>query len=264
MPLKVGLRQPPVGRILSIDSEGSPGSPPRTADLRSGPPVAHWTPLEAFLATTLILGVAIAVAFLVVPATVRPSGGPALPTTLLIMQATIIVATVFVAGRYGQARTAALSLSPPRAGWKSYGLGVAAFLVVLLALNTVLILILGHDPLADLRPMVAVIRGDGWLWTLLAFGLGAPLAEELLFRAFLLPALARGSLGFAGASIVSTLMWTSLHIGASALGLAEIFLIGLLLSWLLQRTGSVRVPLLCHILNNSVLVLAVRFLPLPL
>ena len=54
-----------------------------------------------------------------------------------------------------------------------------------------------QDMYADLRPFVRLF-GDQWVLALLVVGLGAPLSEELLFRGFLLSALARSRLGFAG------------------------------------------------------------------
>ena len=50
---------------------------------------------------------------------------------------------------------------------------------------------------ADLRPFVRLF-GEQWVLALLVVGIGAPLSEELLFRGFLLSALARSRLGFAG------------------------------------------------------------------
>jgi hypothetical protein len=84
-----------------------------------------------------------------------------------------------------------------------------------------------------------------------------------LFRGFLLSALARSQLGFAGGTIITTTWWTLLHWGYSAAGIVEVFLIGLFLSWLLWRTGSLRVPIFCHALYNSLIVVFLRHVPLP-
>ena len=53
---------------------------------------------------------------------------------------------------------------------------------------------------ADLRPFVQLVRRAGLALALLVVGIGAPLSEELLFRGFLLSALARTRLGFWGAA----------------------------------------------------------------
>ena len=52
----------------------------------------------------------------------------------------------------------------------------------------------------DLRPFVGFMTGPDWLLALLVVGIGAPLSEELLFRGFLLSALAGTRFGFLGAA----------------------------------------------------------------
>jgi hypothetical protein len=202
--------------------------------------------------------------FALLPIIVPATAGRHLASTLLAMQAVIVATTLVAARRHGADPTRALLLARPWNGWRAYVLGLAAMVALLFILNAILIVGFAHDPLRDLRPMADAIRGDGWTWLLLAVGLGAPLSEELLIRGFLLPPLARSTLGFAAASLLTTALWTLLHIGSSLAGLVEIFAIGLLFAWLVRRTGSIRVPLLCHVLNNAGLVFAVRYAPLPL
>jgi hypothetical protein len=120
-----------------------------------------------------------------------------------------------------------------------------------------------HDVLTDLRPFVNLIRGPDWALTAAVVGIGAPLSEELLFRGFLLSALARTGLGFWGAALISTALWTGLHIGYSLVGIIEVFILGMFFSWLLWRTGSLRVPIFCHAAYNSLIMLALRFVELP-
>jgi membrane protease YdiL (CAAX protease family) len=115
----------------------------------------------------------------------------------------------------------------------------------------------------DLRPFVDLIRGPDWALAAAVVAFGAPLSEEMLFRGFLLSALARTRLGFWGAALVSNLPWAALHAGYSAVGLAEVFAIGLLFSWLLWRTGSLRVLIFCHALYNALVLMVVRFVDLP-
>jgi len=115
---------------------------------------------------------------------------------------------------------------------------------------------------ADLRPFVHLF-GEQWVLALLVVGVGAPLSEELLFRGFLLSALARSRVGFVGGALVTSGLWTALHAGYSLAGIVEVFTIGLFLSWLLWRTGSLRVPIFCHGLYNALIVLVLRHVPLP-
>ena len=119
-----------------------------------------------------------------------------------------------------------------------------------------------HDMYADLRPFVQLF-GEHWVLALLVVGIGAPLSEELLFRGFLLSSLARSRIGFWPGALITTGLWTALHAGYSTAGIAEVFLIGMFFSWLLWRTGSLRVPIFCHALYNSLIVLVLWYVPLP-
>ena len=92
-------------------------------------------------------------------------------------------------------------------------------------------------------------------------GIGAPISEELLFRGFLLSALARWRAGFWPAAIVANVAWTSFHLGYSAAGLLEAFLGGLFFSWLLWRTGSLWLPIIGHAVTNIVFLAVIAVYP---
>jgi membrane protease YdiL (CAAX protease family) len=239
-----------------------------------GPPAFRartpWRPGPALLATFAILAVSILGARVLPPLlgldAVAPGGGDLMVglRVVAVFQVLAIALTLLVAmsvrPRSGRD---VLALGPAPWGWRAYA---AAFLAMA-ALQGVLAVVqhglLQHDMLTDLRPFMGFIRGPDWLVAALVLGIGAPLSEELLFRGFLLGALSRSGLGFWGAAVLSTLVWTALHAGYSLVGLAEVFAIGLLLSWLLWRTGSLRVTIFCHALYNSLIVLALRLVNLP-
>lgn len=146
------------------------------------------------------------------------------------------------------------------------GVGVVVAAFMLLALfacgYALLATLLDRQSVArDLAPAIAVIRTDAWPAAFLAIAIGAPLAEEVVFRGFLFAALASSRLGLVGAALVSTLGWTVLHAGYSVLGLIEVFVIGLYFCWLLVRTGSLWVPLACHALYNAALAIGLKWLP---
>jgi membrane protease YdiL (CAAX protease family) len=84
----------------------------------------------------------------------------------------------------------------------------------------------------------------------LAVIVGAPLAEELLFRGFLLPALTKTRRGFWGAAVVTTIGWTALHFYSIA-GLIEVFMIGVYFAWLVRRYGTLWLPMALHALYNG-------------
>jgi uncharacterized protein len=131
-----------------------------------------------------------------------------------------------------------------------YALGAGlttAFLAALTLINAWLVPDISQD-----QPSTALI-GELWVLALLVVGMGGPISEELLFRGFLLSALAT-KFGFWGAAIISTTFWAALHGGYSATGFLSVFAMGLLFCWQLHRGGSLRVPILCHALYNVIIV----------
>ena len=108
---------------------------------------------------------------------------------------------------------------------------------------------------ADLRPFVELVERAEWVLALLVVGIGAPLSEELLFRGFLLSALAQHAARLLGRALITTALWTPCTPATRSLGIVEVSLIGLFFSWLLWRTGSLRVAIFCHALYNSLIVL---------
>jgi uncharacterized protein len=97
--------------------------------------------------------------------------------------------------------------------------------------------------------------------------IGAPLSEEVLFRGYAFNALRRTLPsergGLALAYLGSALLFTLPHAlgvtqGAIAL-LVPLFLIGIVLAWLMHRTGSLLPCVIAHAMNNSVGLLALLF-----
>ncbi len=179
------------------------------------------------------------------------------------MQAVIVVLTVLAAGFFGSRRLDALALRAPAQG---YGVIPKALAVMTLgiACYAVLVAILSpQDFIRDMQPFQRMIRSDARLLVLTAVGIGAPLSEEILFRGFLFSAIAKTNAGPLGASFATTAVWAALHGGYSTFGVIQVALIGLFFCWLLLRTGSLLVPLLCHAIYNTTVVLVLAFLPLP-
>lgn len=190
---------------------------------------------------------------------------------LLTSQAVCIVLGVVVAiiGPRGEgsrlsvlARTAALR--SPVQGVRAFVVA-AALIIGMLTITFGLVFVTGWSVLLnDLKSGAQLVRGPRWVETLLAFTVGAPLSEELLFRGILTAALARSRLGFWPGAMVANVLWTALHLHYSIIGLAEIALVGILFTGLLAWSGSLWVPIFAHSLYNGLLFLIVRFLPLPL
>jgi CAAX protease family protein len=251
---------------------------PVSAGLFKGPaayqPRTPWTPLRAVLATVCIVAASIVGAGLVLglnlDAPLRVPGGLQAATqdraaliTLAVWQSVAIVLTLVASALFRGNPRDVLALRRPVGSPSIYLKAIALMAALQVLVSIVQYSLLPHDMFTDLRPFVQFVTGSDWLLALMVVGIGAPLSEELLFRGFLLSALARSRLGFWGAAVVVSGLWTALHVGYSLAGVLEVFLIGIYFSWLLWRTGSLRVALFCHALYNSLIVLALRHVPLP-
>ena len=84
-----------------------------------------------------------------------------------------------------------------------------------------------------------------WL-VLPAVGIGAPLAEEVIFRGQLFSALSQTRLGFSGTAVITSLAWSGLHLSEPWFAVGIIFVMGLALAWMLYRFGSLWVTIAAH------------------
>jgi len=82
--------------------------------------------------------------------------------------------------------------------------------------------------------------------------LAAPLAEEVFFRGFVFGGL-RGRIGVRFAALISAALFMVAHVNPAVF--VPIFLIGLLLTWVYAKTGSLWYPILVHLGYNGLVVL---------
>jgi membrane protease YdiL (CAAX protease family) len=78
----------------------------------------------------------------------------------------------------------------------------------------------------------------------------APVTEELMFRGFLHRGWAPSWLGVSGTIVVTAALWSVLHQQYNFLGILFIFVAGLILGWMRQRSRSTTLPIVLHTLNN--------------
>ncbi len=163
-----------------------------------------------------------------------------------------------------------LARRAPRAGmglsWRGAVLGALAFLAALpfvqamgvgVRIAQTLASGVTVDPVAHNTLRVLLDDpSDRWGWGLAGIAvLGAPLAEEILFRGFLQSAF-RGWLGGPWAAIgCSSLLFTLVHVGDAtgmgAPGVAAIFVLSLGLGWSFERSRSIAAPIVMHMLFNA-------------
>lgn len=186
-----------------------------------------------------------------------------------------VAAAIWLAGLKGGARREVLSLRWPKLsalGWFAVAFG---FLAVMYATALVVVQGLGLDPqhytpgpdgrspdtgsAGEVKEAMFDIANEPGLFLLVlpSVALGAPLAEEFIFRGQLFSALALTRIGTPGASIVTALLWALMHFSEPWLSVGLIFVMGLVLGYLLYRFGSIWVTILCHGLWNGVFALVV-------
>jgi len=94
-------------------------------------------------------------------------------------------------------------------------------------------------------------RAEGALWLLvISFCVVAPITEEFLTRGFLYRGWSESFLRPAGAIVLSSLVWTAMHLQYDWFFFGEIFSIGLLFGYLRYRSGSIWLTVILHGLNN--------------
>jgi membrane protease YdiL (CAAX protease family) len=272
MPRVTGAREPVENQR---DEQGGEARP--AGGLFRGPPAykarTPWRPAAGLAAAVGIVGLGILGAILLLPSLDGGQSQMRLPgpgrgaseaalRVFAIWQVLVVLLTLIASSLLGGRPRDVLALRPAPRGWRTYAVAILTLAGLQIVLAIVQHNLMGHDLMTDLRPFLKLVRGPDWLLTAAVVGIGAPLSEELLFRGFLLSALARTSLGFWGAAVIATALWTALH-GYSSVGIAEVFIIGLFFSWLLWRTGSLWVAIFCHALYNSLIVLVLRFVELP-
>ena len=168
-----------------------------------------------------------------------------------------------------------LALRWPDLGWLGWLCVVGGFLVVMYGAIFVFVTVFQID-LADYTPgpdgqsptsgsaglvkeaMFDLANEPLLFWLALpAVAIGAPLAEEFVFRGQLFAALAQSRAGFSGATLMTSALWSLLHISEPWLAIGIIFIMGLALGALLIRFGSLWVTIICHGVWNGLYSLAI-------
>jgi hypothetical protein len=248
---------------------------PAAYSARTGWPA--WAVIPAafgILALAALIGVLVAWGYSSVTGLGFPTGNAAsgtLPPQAMLQVATwtaglqigIVLLTLLTAGFFSSNRTEVLALRPPAQGWHVLGLALIPLFAVTTAWTALLMFMKPEAALQDLRPFKDMLHSDAFWLMLTVIGIGAPLSEELLFRGFLFSGLAKSKLGLVGAGVLTSLLWTLLHLGYSIFGLIEVMSIGLYFAWLLARTGSLWVTMFCHAVYNTVMALGIYFVSLP-
>jgi len=142
-------------------------------------------------------------------------------------------------------------LSLHLASWREFAIGAGGLVLIVVGWDVV-----SHATGRDLAPdfMVDVLksaRNDHAVWLLIpAFCAAAPISEELFARGFLYRGWSESFLGVAGAIVLSSLVWTGLHMQYDWYFFGEIFSLGLWFGYLRYRSHSTWLTIVLHGLNN--------------
>jgi len=225
------------------------------AGMTDRPPRAPWKVkdmLWASLAATLFIGIG-AVILVILYLIARFLGWSGTSTTsfailILALEAVLLVpAWVWGPSKYG-------------GGWRALGLRRFKFFraVLLVVISLVLVIVsefaweLARERLgwADQGDILSMFGGgiSGLLMALLLGGVLVPIAEEVFFRGFLYAGM-RERWGTGWALVVSALIFALIHLTPGVL--PPLFVIGLLLAYLYERTDSLWPSILLHAVINS-------------
>lgn len=177
-------------------------------------------------------------------------------TILLSLGEAMLLVPVWVYALRGRGRWADLGL---RAFVLARAIRASFFgFFLILAFNRLYAVLLSRWGL-EVQPDVLPFFGlglPGLILALLAAAVVAPLAEELFFRGFLYPAVLP-ALGRTASSLVSAAVFGLAHVLPTTL--LPLFVIGLVLNWLYDETGSIWPGVFLHAALNG-LALLIRYL----
>jgi membrane protease YdiL (CAAX protease family) len=244
-----------------VDQPGleSPGAAPAPAPFWSPWATVGWGFVVGlvFVLSQLAVVVVWSTAAALASGPLDPETPPAAPTLGgdLLASSTIVSAVLcstlvlFVVWTRSRSRSRdTLGLAAPSAAGLAGWLGLTGLLI--LASDT-LTTSLGRPIVPEfMDDIVGSAQHPVLLW--LAIVIAAPVFEELFVRGFLLEGLRRGRLGDAGAIVVTSVFWASIHLQYGLYEIATICVFGLVLGLARLRGGSLWVPIAMHIAANLV------------
>ena len=165
--------------------------------------------------------------------------------TLVSAPICIGVIILFVKLRRGPSVRQYLRIVPIAFGTLAKWLGITVLLMAAMAGVNYLLDTPMDDFMVDVYETAVIVP---LLWV--AIILVGPLFEEILFRGFLFAGLHNSRLGAVGAVLLTSLLWTLLHVQYGIHGLSMVLVIGILLGIARLRTDSIQIPFVMHAFYN--------------
>jgi membrane protease YdiL (CAAX protease family) len=195
-----------------------------------------------------------------VAATIRVLGGGLTISLSVIMGLPAVLAALWLAIRVsGTPFTDYLALR--WTSWTNFLIGAIALFVLVMGWDLVSRATGREVEPGFMGDVLKSASADGALWLLvIAFCVAAPISEEFFARGFLYRGWSESSLGPAGAIVLSSMVWTGLHLQYDWFFLGEVFSIGLLFGYLRYRSNSIWLTIVLHGLNNLAAVVQTMWL----
>jgi hypothetical protein len=181
---------------------------------------------------------------------IRVVGGGLTISLSVIMGLPAVLGALWIAIRLSRTRfTDYLALR--WTSWTNLLIGVVALAVVVMGWDLLSRVVGREVEPGFMGDVLKSARADGALWLLvLAFCVAAPVTEELFARGFLYRGWSESALGPVGGIILSSMVWTALHLQYDWFFLGEVFSIGLLFGYMRYRSHSTWLTIVLHGLNN--------------
>ena len=183
-------------------------------------------------------------------AAIHVVGGGLTVSLSVIMGLPAVLAALWIAIRVSRTPFADyLALRWP--SWTRLAIGIGS-LVVLVAGWDLLSRAMGREVAPGfMGDVLKSAQADGALWLLvIAFCVAAPITEEFFARGFLYRGWSESFLKVPGAILLSSAVWTALHLQYDWFFFGEVFSIGLLLGYLRYRFHSTWLTVVVHGVNN--------------
>jgi membrane protease YdiL (CAAX protease family) len=182
-------------------------------------------------------------------------GGGLTISLSVIMGLPAVLAALWVAIRLSRTPFAEY-LALRRPSWSHLLMGVVALVVLVMGWD-LLSRMMGREVTPGfMGDVLQSAKADGALWLLvLAFCVAAPVSEELFARGFLYRGWSESFLRAPGAILLSSLVWTALHLQYDWFFFGEVFCIGLLFGYIRYRSNSTWLTIILHGLNNLAAVI---------
>jgi len=135
--------------------------------------------------------------------------------------------------------------------WRDILLGLAA-LLAMIVMSEIAERLLGIDAGSKATATAYAQAKLAGALPMLLFGvlIVAPITEELMFRGFLHRGWRTSRLGVVGTIVLASALWAVLHQQYNAYGVFCVFVLGLVLGWIRQRSESTTPAIILHAINN--------------